>query len=233
MKFILIFLALAIPTYFIFEYLSKDRSADRQGANDSPAELVMIDERKRDAKAEGAEEYFLDIQRSEIEWFSKKIFSDTKHKGTVQVAEGKIHKANGELVGGDILIDMTSIENLDLKGKASAKILEDHLSSSDFFDVANFPTAKFVVIGVERLATESGGPNFKLIGDMTIKDKTNSVDFDALVTEDDKSIRIQGDLSIDRTLWEVKYGSGKFFKGLGDDLIDDIIEYKIDLIANK
>ena len=37
------------------------------------------------------------------------------------------------------------------------------------------------------------------------------------------------EMKVDRTLYDIKYGSGKFFEGLGDKVIDDefIIKFKI------
>ena len=37
--------------------------------------------------------------------------------------------------------------------------------------------------------------------------------------------------SIDRTLWGVTYKSGSFFKNLADRLIDDAIQFDIELVG--
>jgi hypothetical protein len=40
-------------------------------------------------------------------------------------------------------------------------------------------------------------------------------------------------LAIDRTLWDVRYKSGKFFDNLKDQAIADSIEFNIKIVAKK
>ena len=52
---------------------------------------------------------------------------------------------------------------------------DDHLRSGDFFDVEKYPTMKFK----SRKIIKDAGNNFKIVGDLTIKDVTKEVILDA------------------------------------------------------
>jgi polyisoprenoid-binding protein YceI len=208
---------------------NKDKTAKEQAAVNNNASEQTNSQAK---KAGEPESYLISPADSKVNWYSKKILADTKHNGTVLVKEGYVTMADGELTGGEISIDMSTIKDKDMEGKPSAQTLENHLMSEDFFDVAKYPTANFVIKSVVKKSEENGRVIYGVTGDMRIKEKTNSVSFDAKVLSESGKISLLADFSIDRTLWEVKYGSGKFFKGLGDNLIDDIIEYKLDLVSS-
>ena len=57
----------------------------------------------------------------------------------------------------------------------------------------------------------------KAFGKVTIKDVTKEVSFPITVKDD----TYKGTLTIDRTKFGVVYGSGNFFKNLGDKTISD------------
>jgi len=44
---------------------------------------------------------------------------------------------------------------------------------------------------------------------------------------------MNGKLAIDRTLWDIRYQSGKFFDLIADRAISDSIEFDIKIIAKK
>jgi polyisoprenoid-binding protein YceI len=52
-----------------------------------------------------------------------------------------------------------------------------HLRSPDFFDVDHYPEIRFESTKIEPL----GGPTFRVLGDLTIKDTTREVAFEATV----------------------------------------------------
>jgi polyisoprenoid-binding protein YceI len=127
---------------------------------------------------------------------------------------------NGELTGGEFLIDMSSITVTDLTGEDKGK-LEGHLKSDDFFGVNNHPTSKLVITSV---AKKSNG-TYGVVADLTIKDKTNQVTFDLDLEENSAST----ELTIDRSKYDVRYGSGSFFDNLGDKTIYDNFELDVEL----
>ena len=143
----------------------------------------------------------------------------------------EIVMAGKELKGGEFAIDMTSLTDTDLKDAAYNKKLVTHLKSEDFFNAEKFPTA---VLKIKSVKSVEGftGPTFEVTGDLTIKGKTNEVKFPAMVQTKDGKTTATANITIDRTKWDIKYGSGKFFTGLGDKLIYD--DFKLDIaLASK
>lgn len=160
----------------------------------------------------------IDVKNSKIEWEGEKLTGS--HNGTVQLKDGFLMMENNELVGGEFIVDMTTIEVLDLTGENKQK-LEGHLSSDDFFGVKAHPTAKLVLKTIAKKSNSVYGVS----GDLTIKGKTNPIAFDL---EMDKN-EAEAELVIDRTKYDIKYGSGSFFDNLGDKTIYDEFELDIEI----
>lgn len=70
-------------------------------------------------------------------------------------------------------------------------------------------------------------------GNLTIKDITHPVSFTARVEVFTDFLHAMGELVIDRTLYNIRYGSGKFIQNLGDSLIYDDFVLQFKLIAQK
>ncbi len=160
---------------------------------------------------------------SSVEWVGEKIAG--KHTGTIKVKEGSIHLHNGTFTNGSITIDMTTIACTDLKKDEGGSKLEGHLNSPDFFDVANHKTAVLNITSVVLIE----GNKHTISGDLTIKGITKPISFPATVEFKDDKLAAYATLNVDRTLYDIKYGSGQFFEGLGDKMIKDnfIINFKI------
>ena len=160
----------------------------------------------------------IDAESSTIEWTARKVGGE--HHGTISVSEGEIQFANGSPIGGSFTIDMTSLTVTDLKPGKGKEKLEGHLSSDDFFSIATNPTATFVIQEVEA----NGDMGYLFIGDLTLKGITNPLSFAATMHEGGASAEI----SVDRTLYNVKYGSTKF-GALADKAIYDNFDLKVNL----
>lgn len=165
-----------------------------------------------------AQEKKIEVKDSNIEWEGEKVTGS--HEGTIELKDGYFTMENGELKGGEFVMDMTSITVTDLEGEDKGK-LEGHLKSDDFFGVNNHPTAKLVITSV---AKKSNG-TYGVVADLTIKEKTNSITFD--LDMDDNSASTE--LTIDRSKYDVRYGSGSFFDNLGDKTIYDNFELDVEL----
>jgi len=161
----------------------------------------------------------IDASKSTVKWLGKKVTGE--HFGSILVKEGSLEVANGKVSGGKVVIDMQSIVNEDLKDAGYNAKLVGHLKSDDFFSVATFPTAELVVTKVE-----SNGNNHTFSGNLTIKGITNPASFTATSAKDGKSTVYKGTLTIDRSKYNVKYGSKSFFDNLGDKVIYD--EFTLD-----
>ncbi|MEQ8240728.1 MAG: YceI family protein [Cyclobacteriaceae bacterium] len=172
------------------------------------------------------ETYTVDSAASKIEWSGKKVTGE--HNGTILLKEGSFVFENKKLIGGSFVIDMTSIINKDLEGQWRQK-LEGHLKSDDFFGVAQYPTANLVI----TQAVPQGPGKYKILGDMTIKGKTNQIKFNAVFNQTEDKVIGTSTIVIDRSNYDVKYGSGSFFDDLGDKTIYDDFELKVKVVANK
>lgn len=169
----------------------------------------------------------VDTLNSNVQWTAYKVTG--QHNGVVNIKSGALtYDEKGFFAGGSFEIDMTSIKCLDLQGETAGK-LEGHLKSDDFFGIAKFPTAKFVITKV----IPRGKPGeYKVIGNLTIKSTTKEIKFDALLQEaEGGKIVATGDIKIDRSDFDVRYGSGSFFEGLGDKTIYDEFDLKVKLTA--
>jgi len=129
-------------------------------------------------------------------------------------------------------MDMNSIVNVDLTDAALNAKLTGHLKSDDFFGTAKFPVSKFEITKVDALNDPNKpGMNSTITGNLTIKDITKSISFPAEIRIENGVLNAKADFDIDRTEWNVKYGSGKFFENLGDKMISDNFNLKLSLTA--
>lgn len=170
--------------------------------------------------------YTLNTKSSKIEWKADKVTGS--HNGTVLFKNGSFNVKDGKLTGGSFEVEMASIHVSDLEGEWKDK-LEGHLKAEDFFNTAKFATAKFEITKAEYTPNE--GTNYKITGKMTIKGITNEVSFLAKVNFTEKTITATTEFKIDRTKWDIKYGSGQFYSDLGDKMIYDEFLLKISIVA--
>jgi polyisoprenoid-binding protein YceI len=167
----------------------------------------------------------IDLKASQVSWVGYKVTG--KHNGTVSLKSGNLEFKGNVLTGGSFEIDMNSITVADLSGNGKAN-LEKHLKSEDFFSTATFQVAKFKI----TKATSKGNGNYNLVGNLTIKDKTQEMNFDAKVLNTGGKITADASLKIDRTKFGIQYRSGKFFEALGDKLINDEFDLNVKLVGN-
>lgn len=160
----------------------------------------------------------VDAAKSTINWVGKKVTGS--HEGTINLKDGALVFKGKKLVGGNFTVDMTSINTTDLDGKGKAN-LDGHLKSDDFFGTENFPTANLVF----KKMIDKGNGVYGVSADLTIKGKTNDIGFEITVAANSAT----ADLKIDRTKYDIKYGSGSFFSDLGDKTINDEFELKVKL----
>lgn len=169
----------------------------------------------------------IDTEASQITWKGYKVTGS--HEGTITVKDGNLDFTDGQLTGGSFAIDMTTIKTTDLTGGTAAK-LEGHLKSPDFFGVEKFPTATFKITKVVSRGTPG---DYRVTGDLTIKETTKEIKFNTKVVEEMGLYTATADLTIDRTDFDVRYGSGSFIDNLGDKTIYDEFELGITLVSKK
>ena len=163
----------------------------------------------------------VDLSSSHIGWKAYKVGG--AHEGHLKLKSADLQFEGQELIGGSFIIDMTSITVTDLEGEWADK-LTGHLKSPDFFAVEDHPTASFKIKNVYS----RGAPgDYKIVGDLSIKGFTKEIKFNALF---DNGVGT-ANLSLDRTDFEIKYGSSTFLGNLGDKTIYDDFDLELKLVT--
>ncbi len=197
------------------------------------APVVAADGGKvKKVKTAAAETMTVDTKASKVEWLGEKVTG--KHNGNVMLQSGTVEATGGRLTGGSFVLDMTSITNEDLKDAEYNGKLIGHLKSDDFFSVEKNPTATFKITSVAAVkGAEAGKPNYTVNGDLTIKGITNRITFPATVAMKGGQLTAVGTAKVDRTKYDIKYGSGSFFDNLGDKAISNDMTITFNVVAKK
>lgn len=176
--------------------------------------------------------YIVSAEESKIEWLGAKPTGS--HNGTINVKEGKLLLGNDTVEGGHFVIDMKSIAVEDLEGDQKES-LESHLMGTvegkegDFFNVQKYPEADFEITNVEN----KDGKTW-LNGNLTLKETTKNISIPVFIETTDEGITLSSEtFTIDRTNWNINYGSKSVFDNLGDKFIKDDIELKVTLKGKK
>jgi polyisoprenoid-binding protein YceI len=156
-------------------------------------------------------------ENSTVTWKGYKVTGS--HYGTVALQSGHLVFDEGKLTGGEFVVDMTTIVTDDLEGEYKGK-LEGHLKSDDFFGVEKHPTAKLAFTKVKS----TGKNSYEVTGDLTVKGKSAPVTFEMSIYGNKATANVK----IDRTIYDIRYGSTAFF----DDLKDKAIYDEFDLVTD-
>ena len=202
------------------------------GCKNDNKEANTAEAREAATANEEAVEFEVDTTASVIEWRGAKPTGF--HTGTIDIAEGSFYANDSIIESGNIVIDMNSITVTDLKGEQKQN-LEAHLKGTvegkegDFFNVNEFPDARFEVTGV----TQNNGQTI-LQGNLSLKGETKNVEFPVNINQNGDTLELTSEtFTIDRTKWNVNYGSKSVFDSLGDNFINDEIELTIKVQATR
>ncbi|WP_040278906.1 YceI family protein [Psychroserpens damuponensis] len=158
------------------------------------------------------------VKESTITWKGHKVTGS--HQGTINLSQGVLLFENDYLSGGNFTIDMASISVTDLEAGKGKEKLEGHLKSDDFFGTSKYGTATLTITDVNGT-----GGNYTVTGDLMIKGKTNPVTFNMMINNNSATANIK----VDRTKYDIKYGSASFFDGLKDKAIYDEFDLNVAL----
>jgi len=172
-----------------------------------------------------AQEAKVQVKNSNIEWVAEKVTGE--HNGNIMLKDGTLEFKKGKLIGGDLTVDVTSMTCEDITDPGYNEKLIGHLKSADFFNTAEFSNAEIKFTNVKH----KEGDNYLVTGDLTIKGITKPVSFDAVVLLEGKSVKLGAVLLVNRTEFDIKYGSASFFEGLGDKAIYDEFKLKVQVAA--
>jgi len=161
-----------------------------------------------------------DTEQTSILWLGEKVTG--QHGGTIKLLSGWINWVDNKIISGEFNIDMTS-----LKVSEANERLEGHLKSDDFFGVAKFPVSKLIISGSTPFDKGTG----VVTGTLTIKGITNPIEFKVVSQKKDDGMWFFANIIVDRTKYDIRYGSGNFFDNLGDKTIFDEFKLKVSLFV--
>ena len=172
----------------------------------------------------------INVNKSNIKWTGKEL-TNKEHYGALKFSKANLEYEDEKLVGGEFVVDMTTLDVQDLSGRGKER-LEGHLRSDDFFSVdkhnnAYLKITKVIPAEFSRITLDD--KSYELVGDLTIKDITHPITF-TLKPEDNQSYKAE--LTFDRSKYDVRFRSGSFFENLGDKLILDDIKLEVTLVKN-
>jgi len=180
------------------------------------------------AVAEGEKKVEISASESSITWVGRKVTGS--HSGTVPLKSGEVLVEGDSIKSGKFGIDLSGVAVTDITDAKNNAKLVGHLKSPDFFAADLFPTVEFTIDSATPLAKPlASGENTTIKGTLAIKGISKPVEFPAQVGVKDGIAQARGKAKLDRTQWDIRYGSGKFFQGLGDKLIYDEFEVDFDI----
>ena len=203
----------------------REESQDKRSKSEEEKEKAVEQEPTVDDAAvkdaedsEETEAYVYDSGK--LSWNAGKIVAGGDHGGVIDIKSATAQMSGESLVSAEFVIDMATMVS-DSAG------LDKHLKNEDFFDVEKYPTATLNLTS----ATATDEPDvYTLSGTLEIMGKTNPISFPAMVKDVDGKVSANAEFTIDRTVWGITYGSGSFFKDIGDKAIRDDIEFAVDVV---
>jgi rhodanese-related sulfurtransferase/polyisoprenoid-binding protein YceI len=174
--------------------------------------------------------YMIDTEQSTIQWTGRNAYSS--HFGNIKIFKGELSVKGGNITG-TLDIDMESMTNTNLEGDELQPVLISHLKSDDFFLTRLFPTATYKIIDAvptkEPFATL---PNYEIKGLLELRGVDARQDFLATVSQSpEKMLLIEAHFDIDRTRWNIIYGSSRFFEHLGMHQVFDLISIEMRIVT--
>ncbi len=190
------------------------------------AALLILSPTLSMAATKGAIE--VKAEDAKINWEGKKI-TGSGHMGELKLKSGSIVMDKDQIKSGEFVIDMTSLKNTDLTDSGMNAKLVGHLKNDDFFSVDKHPTATLAINKVEK------GKDGKMMvsGDLTIKGIKKPISFPAEIKNEKGSITAKSTMTVDRTAYDIRYNSLKFFSAIGDKAINDTFTVTVEFTAKK
>lgn len=169
-----------------------------------------------------------ELQHSVVIWTGKKVTGT--HTGTIDVSSGSFNVTDGKVESGEIEFDVDSMIITDITDPETNAQFKGHLLSDDFFGAEQFPKAFYKIVNV----VQEEGDRYIVNGSLTIKGITQAVSFPALITVTADRLSATGRVTVDRTVYGMRFRSGNFFQNLGDTLIsnDFILDIKVNAKLN-
>ncbi|PUZ21198.1 Polyisoprenoid-binding protein YceI [Chitinophaga costaii] len=177
----------------------------------------------------------LDTAHSEIEWIGTKPTG--KHHGRFKLSSGTVYLSKDTVSGGHFVINMKSLENIDLLSDTAMKNkLESELKGTQFLEVDKFPEAIFDITGIARCHPGNGDglimkdATHMVQGNLTIRQITKNISFPVKIDFTAKHVITDANFNIDRSLWGMNY---RIDKSMQDKLINATVNISLHIVANR
>ena len=206
---IIIVVVIIVAGYLIFR---KDESLPQINENATSTPIVITDGTYT-------------VSSSTLIWSGKKtLISGYVDSGTVKIKSASFTVVDGSVASGTLVVDLNTIA-VEGTGRGNGESqLEKHLKSKDFFDVVKYPESNLIING-----SEDG----MIYGDLTIKGITKPIKFPVIMEEEGNMVKIMGVLTVDRTMYDVRFGSSKFFDNLANNVIDDMFVIEFEVVGER
>lgn len=162
----------------------------------------------------------VDLESSRVNWKGE-MLGIYSHYGTVDLESASLSMQGDMVSEGEFVIDLQTMVATDenYSEDRPKERLIGHLKSPDFFDVENYPTARFVITDV------SGGT---VTGDLTIRGNTHSETFDNVtIQKQGDTYMVTGKLIFGRDKYDVNFETG-----VQDRVLSDDIEIEVELVTS-
>jgi polyisoprenoid-binding protein YceI len=168
--------------------------------------------------------YNINAEASSLRWTGYHLAKSYQHTGEIKIKTGSLQVDNGELVSGEVIIDMNSITNEDLtKEKDNIKLVKD-LKSERFFNAAEYPEASLEILN----SNKTGDNAYEITANMTIRGITEEIKFSATKEESNNSLTFKANIEIDRTKHEVMYGWS-----IENAILGNTFDLEVNIVADK
>ena len=170
----------------------------------------------------------INIEESKLYWIGRKIHKD--HRGTINIKNGTVFIKDNRLMEAYLKVDMNSIECTDIENEKSNRNLVKHLKNEDFFEVNKYPYSEiFLKFNLMKESSVNLKQSYNANGDIVIKGIRQPISNDFFISYKNNIFSTTGEIDIDRTAFNIKYSSGRFFPELADRAILDNFTIKFEL----
>ncbi len=159
------------------------------------------------------QEFVLTPANTKVSWTGYGELGGFKQEGSIKIKSGTLLIEKDVITSAEIIIDMKTIEHADPS-------LSDHLSKKDFFWSKKYPTARLESTSID---------NEMVSGNLSIRGVTQLIQFPYEKVKMGKNIIIKGKITIDRTLYEIKYNSSSYFQDLGNYAIKNTFDLNFEI----
>lgn len=167
-----------------------------------------------------AQRYFLNVEKSTVLWQGRAARGAYSVEGSLRPENGFIELKPGCVIArAEISINMKSL-------KTDIPRLENHLKSSDFFAVAQYPAASFQLVP----ARDGQDSPRKISGWLSIKGEKNYEEVEISTSLIKEELTLRATLTLDRSRYNIFNQSDYFLNSLKEKAIHNEFTVELNLV---